>query len=68
MGDSQEESLSVGGEASRLADEAKELQETASSLISRISREENALRQRVASLDSRINSIRRAKHDDKVWL
>ncbi|KAL8534716.1 hypothetical protein ACS0TY_010667 [Phlomoides rotata] len=66
MGDSPGESLSVGGEASRLAEEAKELQETASSLISRTSREENALRQRIASLDSRINSIRSTKHDDKL--
>lgn len=43
---------------SALVEQAKELQETASSLISRTTREEDALRQRVAALDSRINSLR----------
>ncbi|KAL3837988.1 hypothetical protein ACJIZ3_022579 [Penstemon smallii] len=70
MGDSPEESQSVGGEASRLVEQAKELQETASSLISRTSREEDALRQRVASLDSHINSlrssVRTSKNADKL--
>ncbi|EYU45355.1 hypothetical protein ABFS82_06G011600 [Erythranthe guttata] len=58
MTNSPGESPSVDGEVSRLVEEAKELQETASSLISRTSLEEDALRQRVASLDSRIKSLR----------
>ncbi|XP_051137973.1 uncharacterized protein LOC127256162 [Andrographis paniculata] len=68
MGDSP--SLSVDGEVSRLLDQAKELQETASSLISRTSREEDDLRQRVASLDSHIaslrSSLRTSRNSDKV--
>ncbi|KAG6438372.1 hypothetical protein SASPL_103313 [Salvia splendens] len=55
---------------SALAEEAKELQETAASLISRTTREEDALRQRVAAIDARINSLRSplrgSKDFDKV--
>ncbi|XP_042047112.1 transmembrane protein 120 homolog isoform X2 [Salvia splendens] len=55
---------------SALAEEAKELQETAASLISRTTREEDALRQRVAAIDARINSVcsplRGSKDFDKV--
>ncbi|KAL8538303.1 hypothetical protein ACS0TY_000327 [Phlomoides rotata] len=68
MDKSPEESTADG--VSRLVEEAKELQETASSLISRTTREEDALRQRVASLDSRINSLRSSvrgsKNSDKL--
>ncbi|XP_073131412.1 uncharacterized protein [Henckelia pumila] len=65
MGDSPEDSKAVGGEISRLVEQAKELQETASSLISRTSREEDALRQRVASLDAHINSLRSSLRSSK---
>ncbi|KAK6118493.1 hypothetical protein DH2020_047760 [Rehmannia glutinosa] len=66
MGDSPGESLIVGGEVSKLVEQAKELQEAAASLISRTSREEDALRQRVASLDSRIKSLRSSINNDKL--
>ncbi|EYU19720.1 hypothetical protein MIMGU_mgv1a009043mg [Erythranthe guttata] len=66
MADPPEESSPVAGEVFRLVEQAKELQDTASSLISRTSRDEDALRQRVATLDSRIKSLRISKHDDKL--
>ncbi|XP_047954692.1 transmembrane protein 120 homolog [Salvia hispanica] len=50
---------------SSLTEQAKELQETASSLISRTSREEDALRQRVAALDARISSLRSSLRGSK---
>ncbi|KAH6813627.1 TMPIT-like protein [Perilla frutescens var. frutescens] len=63
-----ENSPTVG--VSALVEQAKELQETASSLISRTTREEDALRQRVAALDSSINSLRSSlrgsKNSDKL--
>ncbi|KAL0321657.1 UNVERIFIED_CONTAM: Transmembrane protein [Sesamum calycinum] len=61
------ESPSVGGEVSRLVEQAKELQEAASSLISRTSAEEDALRQRVSSLDSHINSLRSSLRSSKNY-
>ncbi|XP_057800670.1 uncharacterized protein LOC131016102 [Salvia miltiorrhiza] len=63
MENSPVESPDVG--VSALAEQAKELQETASSLISRTSREEDALRQRVAALDSRIKSLRSSLRGSK---
>ncbi|KAA8540125.1 hypothetical protein F0562_026817 [Nyssa sinensis] len=45
-------------EVSRVIELAKELQDSASSLISTTSREEEALRQRVLSLDAHINRLR----------
>ncbi|KAL0317891.1 UNVERIFIED_CONTAM: hypothetical protein Sangu_2203400 [Sesamum angustifolium] len=67
MGESPGESPSVGGEVSRLVEQAKELQEAASSLISRTSAEEDALRQRVSSLDSHINSLRSSLRSSKNY-
>ncbi|KAK4433212.1 Transmembrane protein [Sesamum alatum] len=67
MGESPGESPSVGGEVSRLLEQAKELQDAASSLISRTSAEEDALRQRVASLDSHINSLRSSLRGSKNY-
>ncbi|KAG6384074.1 hypothetical protein SASPL_135149 [Salvia splendens] len=58
-----EESPAAG--ISSLTEQAKELQETASSLISRTSREEDALRQRVAALDARISSLRSSLRGSK---
>ncbi|XP_075486016.1 uncharacterized protein LOC142525586 isoform X1 [Primulina tabacum] len=55
----------VGGQVSRLLEEAKELQDLAASLIARTSREEDALRQRVASLDSHIGSLRSSLRSSK---
>ncbi|XP_051121288.1 uncharacterized protein LOC127244819 [Andrographis paniculata] len=70
MGDSPgpEDSSSLFlAQISTLVDQAKELQESASTLISRTSREEDALRQRVASLDSRVTSLRRTlNHNHKL--
>ncbi|KAL3651230.1 hypothetical protein CASFOL_004232 [Castilleja foliolosa] len=66
MGDSPRESSIVSGEVSKLVEQAKELQEAATSLISRTSREEDALRQRVVSLDSRIKSFRSSVNTDKL--
>ncbi|KAG8381641.1 hypothetical protein BUALT_Bualt06G0142700 [Buddleja alternifolia] len=65
MGDSPERSPSAAGEASGLIERAKELQDAASSLISRTTREEDALRQRVASLDSHIKSLRSTLRSSK---
>uniref|UniRef100_A0A5B7AYX6 Transmembrane protein 120 n=1 Tax=Davidia involucrata TaxID=16924 RepID=A0A5B7AYX6_DAVIN len=45
-------------EVSRIVEIAKELQDSAASLISRTSREEEVLRQRVLSLESDINKLR----------
>ncbi|KAG6400747.1 hypothetical protein SASPL_137589 [Salvia splendens] len=50
---------------SSLTEQAKELQDTTSSLISRTSREEDALRQRVAALDARISSLRSSLRGSK---
>ncbi|GMP70824.1 hypothetical protein CsSME_00029508 [Camellia sinensis var. sinensis] len=61
MGDSKSNSNSdraVGEEVSRLIDSAKELQDSASSLISRTTREDEALRQRALALDSAIRTLR----------
>ncbi|KAL7183419.1 hypothetical protein ACSBR2_025760 [Camellia fascicularis] len=63
MGDSKSKSKSnsdrtVGEEVSRLIDSAKELQDSASSLISRTTREDEALRQRALALDSAIRTLR----------
>ncbi|CAA0831286.1 TMPIT-like protein [Striga hermonthica] len=66
MGDSPRDSSIVGGEVSKLVEQAKELQEAAASLISRTSIEEDALRQRVASLDSRIKSLRSSLNNGKL--
>ncbi|KAL2550912.1 TMPIT-like protein [Forsythia ovata] len=65
MGDASE-NRDVGGEVSRLVEQAKELQDSAAALISRTSREEDALRLRVASLDSRINSFRNTQHANRL--
>ncbi|KAL3650613.1 hypothetical protein CASFOL_007016 [Castilleja foliolosa] len=65
MGDSPRESSIVGGEVSKLVEQAKELQEAAAALISRTSSEEDALRQRVATLDSRMKSFRSSVNTDK---
>ncbi|XAR52106.1 hypothetical protein NMG60_11020008 [Bertholletia excelsa] len=48
----------VAEEVSRVVESAKELQDSATSLISRTSREEEALRQRALSLDSTIRTLR----------
>ncbi|EPS57436.1 hypothetical protein M569_17382, partial [Genlisea aurea] len=53
-------------EVYRIVEQAKELREEASSLLSRISREEDALRQRVASLHSRINACCGSRPDDEL--
>ncbi|KAI8007660.1 hypothetical protein LOK49_LG07G03385 [Camellia lanceoleosa] len=59
MGDSNSNSdKAVGEEVSRLIDSAKELQDSASSLISRTTRENEALRQRALTLDSAIRTLR----------
>ncbi|KAI8006387.1 hypothetical protein LOK49_LG07G00050 [Camellia lanceoleosa] len=65
MGDSKSNSNSnsnsdraVGEEVSRLIDSAKELQDSASSLISRTTREDEALRQRALALDTGIRTLR----------
>lgn len=68
MGDSPENS-DFAGDVSRLVEQAKEIQDSAASLISRTTLEEDALRRRLASLDAHINSLRNSKHaDDKVCI
>ena len=54
-----EESLNkVEEEVGRLVEQARELQESGASLISRISNEEQSLRQKANSLDSSIRRLR----------
>ncbi|CAI9762544.1 unnamed protein product [Fraxinus pennsylvanica] len=69
MGDARE-NQGVGGEVSRLVEQAKDLQDSAAALINRTSREEEVLRHRVASLDSRISSlrssVRNTEHADRL--
>ncbi|CAA3001491.1 transmembrane 120 homolog [Olea europaea subsp. europaea] len=64
MGDSPENS-DFAGDVSRLVEQAKEIQDSAASLISRTTLEEDALRRRLASLDAHINSLRNSKHADE---
>lgn len=52
----------VEEEVRRLVEQAKELQESAASLISRSSSEEQSLRQRALSLDSSIRRLRSSIH------
>lgn len=56
-------------EVSRLVEQARELQDSAASLISRTSRDEDSLRQRANSLNSNIqrihSSIRKSNLDSK---
>ncbi|XP_058206341.1 uncharacterized protein LOC131319916 [Rhododendron vialii] len=56
--DGEKSENTVAEEVSRAVESAKELQDSASALISRNAREEDALRQRVVSLDSTIRQIR----------
>ncbi|KAF7148570.1 hypothetical protein RHSIM_Rhsim03G0218900 [Rhododendron simsii] len=56
--DDEKSENTVAEEVSRAVESAKELQDSASALISRNAREEDALRQRVVSLDSTIRQIR----------
>lgn len=56
--DGEKSENTVAEEVSRAVESAKELQDSASALISRNVREEDALRQRVVSLDSTIRQIR----------
>ncbi|KAJ4976125.1 hypothetical protein NE237_001231 [Protea cynaroides] len=60
MGDSASENSQnkVAEEVSRVVELAKELQDSASSLIAKASSEEQALRQRVVALDSNIQKLR----------
>lgn len=53
-------------EASRIVEQAKELQDAASSLISRTTREEDSLRQKAKSLDSSIQGLRSAVRKSKL--
>jgi hypothetical protein len=56
--DGEKSENTVAEEVSRVVESAKELQDSASALISRNACEEDALRQRVVSLDSTIRQIR----------
>ncbi|XP_015070696.1 transmembrane protein 120 homolog [Solanum pennellii] len=53
-------------EASRIVEQAKELQDAASSLISRTTREEDSLRQKAKSLDSSVQGLRSAVRKSKL--
>lgn len=53
-----ESSKKVEEEVERVVEQAKELQDSASSLINRTSSEEQSLRQRALSLDSNIRRLR----------
>lgn len=54
------------GEASGIVEQAKELQDAASSLISRTTREEDSLRQKAKSLDSSIHQLRSSVRKSKL--
>nr|GLL25061.1 transmembrane protein 120 homolog [Ipomoea trifida] len=58
MGDSTVEDLNYAEEVPSLGEQAKELQDAASALISRTARDEESLRKRAASLEAHIQSIR----------
>ncbi|KAF3678317.1 putative RNA pseudourine synthase 7-like [Capsicum annuum] len=53
-------------EASRIVEQAKELQDAAASLISRTTREEDSLRQKAKSLDSFVQGLRSAARKSKL--
>lgn len=57
-GDNSLSERNVAEEVSRLVEQSKELQESASTLISRNSQEESSLRQRALALDSNIKMLR----------
>ncbi|KAL7605699.1 hypothetical protein Lser_V15G16381 [Lactuca serriola] len=57
-GDNSLSERNVAEEVSRLVEQSKELQESASTLISRNSQEESSLRQRALALDSSIKMLR----------
>ncbi|KAI5657452.1 hypothetical protein M9H77_26245 [Catharanthus roseus] len=69
VGGNSNSGIGVEEEVSRLVEQAKELQDSASSLISRTSRDEDSLRQRANSLNSDIqrlqSSVRKSKFDSK---
>lgn len=70
VGGNSSSSEAVVEEVSRLAEQARELQDSAASLISRTSRDEDSLRQRANSLNSNIqrlrSSIRKSNLDSKL--